>query len=94
MITEQEVARVAHLARLSLTLEETKELAAQLSAVLKHFEQVSKVNTEGVEPLVTATDIEAFWREDQAKAWESPEVAMQNAPEAIGNLFKVPPVVG
>lgn len=94
MISEEEVARVAHLARLSLTPEETKMMATQLSSVLKHFEQVSKVNTDGVEPLLTPTDMEPFWREDKAENWESPEVALKNAPEAVGNLFKVPPVVG
>lgn len=94
MISEQEVSRVAQLARLSLTAEETKLLAAQLSSVLKHFEHVSRVNTDGVEPLVTPTDIEEFWRDDRAEKWESPEVAMSNAPEVVGNLFKVPPVVG
>jgi aspartyl-tRNA(Asn)/glutamyl-tRNA(Gln) amidotransferase subunit C len=94
MISEEQVDRVAYLARLSLTPAETKELAKQLSSVLKHFEQVSKVATEGVEPLVTPTDMEAFWREDKAQAWESPEVATANAPETMGNLFKVPPVVG
>jgi aspartyl-tRNA(Asn)/glutamyl-tRNA(Gln) amidotransferase subunit C len=94
MISEEQVARVAHLARLSLSPEETKLLAQQLSSVLKHFEHVSRVNTDGVEPLVTPTDIEEFWREDKAQGWETPEVAVQNAPEAVGNLFKVPPVVG
>lgn len=94
MISEDEVKRVAFLARLSLTPAETTELTKQLSSVLKHFEQVSKVSTEGVEPLVTPTDMEAFWREDKAEAWESPEVATSNAPETMGNLFKVPPVVG
>lgn len=94
MISEEQVDRTAYLARLSLTPAETKELAKQLSSVLKHFEQVSKVNTTGVEPLVTPTDMEAFWREDKAQAWESPEVATANAPETMGNLFKVPPVVG
>ena len=94
MISEDEVARVAHLARLSLTPEETRSLATQLSSVLKNFDQVSKVNTEGVEPLVTPTDIEQFWRQDQMERWESVQAAMQNAPEVVGNLFKVPPVVG
>ena len=94
MISEEEVSRVALLARISLTADETKLLAAQLSSVLKHFEHVSKVNTEGVEPLVTPTDIEEFWREDKTVNWESSEAAMKNAPEAVGNLFKVPPVVG
>lgn len=94
MISEDEVARVAHLARLSLTQEETAELAAQLSSVLAAFEHVSKINTEGVDPLVTPTDMKPFWREDKEMNWENAEAAMQNAPEAVGNLFKVPPVVG
>lgn len=95
MISEAEVSRVAHLARLSLTQDETKKLAEQLSSVLKAFEHVSKIKTDGIEPLVTPTDIEQFWREDKPMQIKSAsEAAMQNAPESVGNLFKVPPVVG
>ena len=95
MISEAEVTRVAHLARLSLSADETKKLAEQLSSVLKAFEHVSKINTDGIEPLVTPTDIEQFWRPDKAEQIQSAsEAAMQNAPESVGNLFKVPPVVG
>lgn len=95
MISEDEVSRVALLARLSLSPEEIKKLAQQLSSVLQHFEHVSKINTEGVEPLVTPTDIEEFWREDKSETWAgASEAAMANAPESVGNLFKVPPVVG
>lgn len=94
MISEAEVARVAHLARLSLSSEETKALASQLSSVLGHFEHVSRVPTEGVKPLVTPTDMEPFWRADQSEDSQYTEAAMRNAPEAVGNLFKVPPVVG
>jgi aspartyl-tRNA(Asn)/glutamyl-tRNA(Gln) amidotransferase subunit C len=94
MISEDEVARVGNLARISLKPEETTALAAQLSSVLKHFDQVSKINTEGVEPLVTPTDIEQFWRQDQVEKWEGIADVIEDAPESIGNLFKVPPVVG
>jgi len=95
MISEDEVARVAHLARLSLNPDEITKLAQQLSSVLKHFEHVSKINTEGVEPMVTPSDIEEFWREDRvAQVAGASEAAMLNAPESVGNLFKVPPVVG
>lgn len=95
MISEDEVARVAFLSRLSLTPEETKALAKDLSSILGHFEHVSKIDTKGIEPLVTPTDMDAIWREDKAKIWEgASEKAMENAPEAVGNLFKVPPVVG
>lgn len=94
MISEDDVTSNAKLARLSITSDEAKKMASQLTAILGHFEHVSKVGTEGVEPLVTPTDIEAFWREDKMQNWENAEVAMKNAPEAVGNLFKVPPVVG
>lgn len=94
MISEDEVTRVAALARLSLTAQEAQLLAKQLSSVLQHFEHVSKIDTTGVEPMVTPTDIEEFWREDQTEKWQNVEAAMKNAPETVGNLFKVPPVVG
>jgi aspartyl-tRNA(Asn)/glutamyl-tRNA(Gln) amidotransferase subunit C len=94
MISEDEVARVALLARLSLTAEETKKLAIQLSTVMGHFEHVSKVKTDGIEPLLTPTDMKSLLREDKLETWENPEIAMANAPEVVGNLFKVPPVVG
>ena len=94
MISEEDVARVAYLARVQIEPKEAQKLAAELSSILKHFEQVSKVNTQGVEPLVTPTDMPDNLREDVAVVWESPEAAMANAPEATGNLFKVPPVVG
>lgn len=94
MLSEEVVEKVAKLARLSLTREECMELAQQLSSVLSHFESVSKVKTDGVEPLVTPTDMEQFWREDESKTWADSETALANAPERVGQLFKVPPVVG
>ncbi len=94
MISEEQVSHTAYLARLSLTGDEVKVVAQQLSSVLKHFEQVAKVPTDGVEPLVPPTDVEEVWREDKAVPWENADAAMKNAPEAVGNLFKVPPVVG
>ena len=95
MISEDEVARVAHLARLSLEPAEIKRLAGELSSSHGHFEHVSRVDTSGVEPLVTPTDMKVFLREDKVETWENgAEKAMANAPEAVGNLFKVPPVVG
>lgn len=97
MITEEEVVRIAFLARVSLNEKEIPAMAEQLSFVLKHFEQVSTVDTKGVEPLVTPTSIEPHWRQDEVatpESWQGAKSAMANAPESMGNLFKVPPVVG
>ena len=95
MISEDEVTRVAFLARLSVSPSESQALAKELSSILGHFEKVSQIDTQGVEPLITPTDMSAHWRPDKVVHWEgAAEKAMANAPETVGNLFKVPPVVG
>ncbi len=88
------MARVAYLARLSLSPEESKSLSIQLSHILEHFEKVQGVDTSGVAPLITPTEIEPHWRDDRVEPEGNATTALANAPEAMGNLFKVPPVVG
>ena len=91
-LTLQAVQKVSHLARLKLTADELSSIQAQLSAVLENFEQISQVNTEGVRPLVTPTEITQVLRADVAEVFDAEKI-LNNAPEKSGNLFKVPPVV-
>lgn len=88
-----DVKKVASLARLRLTSDEERQYQTQLADVFKHFEEVSQIVTDGVEPLVTPTQLEEYWREDVVEDTLSTEEALQNAPEKNGHLFKVPPVV-
>lgn len=93
MIDLAEIQKIALLARLELSPAKASEHAEQLQKVLKHFEQIAQVDTTGVEPLVTPTEIEIFWREDIVSKELSPEEILANAPDKIGNLFRVPPVI-
>lgn len=93
MIDHKTIAHIAKLARLYVTDEEAKLYGEQLSKVLGQFEQISKVDTSNVEPLVTPTDINAFWREDVVVKEGTAEDMVANAPQKTGNLFTVPPVV-
>lgn len=93
MIDKKTVEHIAKLARLSITDKEAEEYSAQLSKILSHFEQISKIDTKGVEPLVTPTDVEEFWREDAVKRETTTEEIVANAPQKTGHLFTVPPVV-
>lgn len=93
MIDPKTITHIAKLARLYITDQEAQQYGEQLSKVLGQFEQISKVNTDGVEPLVTPTDIPSFWREDTAKKEISAEEIVANAPQKTGHLFTVPPVV-
>lgn len=93
MIDPKAMQHIAKLARLNLTESEVKEFSVQISKALGHFEQISKVNTTGIEPLVTPSEMHTYWREDVVKKELSADEIVANAPEKSGNLFKVPPVV-
>ena len=50
ILTRTDVDRIATLARLELTGEETELFATQLTAILAYADQVQQVDTSGVEP--------------------------------------------
>lgn len=93
MIDPKTVEHIAKLARLEISEADAKQYSEHLSNVLKYFEQISKVNTDNVEPLVTPSDIESFWRKDNVIKDLTAEEIVANAPQKTGNLFTVPPVV-
>lgn len=93
MIDKKTIENVAKLARLNISKAEADEFSRQLAKALEHFAKVSEIDTSGVEPLITPTEIEAFWREDVIEQSFTAEEMTANAPEKSGNLFKVPPVV-
>ena len=87
------VEKVAHLARLKLTDSEIQKISEQISAVLENFKELQAVDTDGVEPLVTPTEMSMTLRDDVVKREVVLDEIMANAPQRAGNLFKVPPVV-
>jgi aspartyl-tRNA(Asn)/glutamyl-tRNA(Gln) amidotransferase subunit C len=93
MIDQKTIQHIAKLARLKISPEDATEYGEQLSKVLAHFEQIAQINTDGVEPLVTPSEIDFFTRADEARSTLSTEAMLENAPDKAGNLFKVPPVV-
>lgn len=93
MISKEDVQKIGQLARLKLSETEVEVLSEQLSNVLKHFEEISKLDTKGVLPLITPSEIAVHLRQDEVIQEVAPEKLVANAPEKSGNLFKVPPVV-
>ncbi|MGE3758303.1 MAG: Asp-tRNA(Asn)/Glu-tRNA(Gln) amidotransferase subunit GatC [Pseudobdellovibrionaceae bacterium] len=93
MINNETVEHIAKLARLEISDNEAREYSDQLTKILEYFNQISKVDTKGVEPLVTPSEMETYWREDVVIKETTAEDIVANAPARSGNLFKVPPVV-
>ncbi len=93
LLSKDAVQHIAKLSRLTLTETEAESYSHQLSAILDSFNEISKVETKNVEPLVTPTEMAMVLRADQVEEKNNVDEIMKNAPARSGNLFKVPPVV-
>ena len=87
------IQHMAKLSRLDVSENQAQEYAGQLNKIMGFFDKISTLPTENVEPLVTPTEIENFWREDVSESKFTSEEMVENAPAKQGSLFKVPPVV-
>ena len=92
MITTKDVEHVARLARLELSEEEKIMFTSQLGDVLKHVENMNKVDTTNVEPPNHAIDFSNVMREDKKIYENTREELMSNAPDIEGEYFKVPKI--
>ena len=57
MIDQKTIQHIAKLARLKISTEDAALYSDQLIKVLSHFQKISEINTDGVEPLVTPSEI-------------------------------------
>ncbi len=88
-----DVNYVAHLARLSLSPEEAKELGAQLANILAYIEKLKEVDVSGVEATAHAFPLVNVTRPDEPRPSLPREQAMKNAPAQANGLFIVPKIV-
>jgi len=92
-ITIQDVEHIAKLARLRLTEEEKLRFQKELGKIIEYFDQLKKLNTEGVPPTTHVVPLENVLREDVIKTCLPVDEALANAPDRKGNYFRVPKVV-
>ena len=92
-ITKEEVAHVAHLARLALPGGETERFTAQLNDILLYMDNLNEVDTGGVSPMTHAIAQKNAFRDDNVGSSLSPADSLSNAPEVRGGCFQVPKVI-
>ena len=88
-----DIDHIAKLARLALTPAEKATFDEQLGSVLKHIEQLGKVDVTGVEPSAHACAVHNVWQEDVARPGLPVEQALRNAPAQRDHMIAVPKVV-
>jgi aspartyl-tRNA(Asn)/glutamyl-tRNA(Gln) amidotransferase subunit C len=96
-LTPQDIARVANLARLELSPDETERTLHQLNGFFALVEQMQAVNTDGVEPLAHPAallgDVALRLRDDIASEPNQREASQASAPAVERGLFLVPKVI-
>ena len=93
MIDRSTVEKIAALARLRLDAEEADRMTEQLGRVLDYIDQLSRLDTQGVEPLAHPLDlVNAFDGDDPAPSLPREDI-LANAPSHDGECFRVPPVL-
>lgn len=92
-ITEQDVAYVAGLARLSLTPEELKTMTGQMDAILGYVDKLNELDTDGIVPTAHAVPMANAFRADQMVASIGAAAALANAPHGVDDCFQVPRVI-
>jgi aspartyl-tRNA(Asn)/glutamyl-tRNA(Gln) amidotransferase subunit C len=94
MSIDTETARkVAHLARIRVEEEALPALASEFNAILGFIEQLSEVDVEGVEPMVSVTPMRLKRRQDVVTDGNRQAEILSNAPDAREGFFAVPKVV-
>ena len=93
-ITEAEVAKVAKLARLSLSSEELGRFTHQLSDILGHAADIDALDLSDVEPMARPIPLSNVMRADEPGATLDRGEVLESAPVVEDNQFRVPPSLG
>ena len=94
-LTPQDVLKLARLARLQLTEEELQRYSQELSAILKYVEQLSEVDTNGLEPTSQVTGLTDVMRDDEVIDYGANQKdLLKNLPARDKNYIKVKRVLG
>jgi len=93
-ISTDDVQRLAQLSSLQLDEQEAEALRVDLGNILGYIDQLSELNTDGVEPTYQVTDLQNVWRDDVVDDYGiGREELLALAPAAENNQIKVPKVL-
>jgi aspartyl-tRNA(Asn)/glutamyl-tRNA(Gln) amidotransferase subunit C len=96
-LTPDDVSRIAHLARLELQPAEQAAMLVQINGFFSIVEQMSAVDTSGIEPLYTplsaVSEVALRLREDVVTEADQRQLNQRSAPLVEDGLYLVPKVI-
>ena len=92
-LSRDEVAHVAHLARLGLSEAELSRLEGQLNHILEQYAKLAELDTEAIAPTAQTIELENILRDDVATPSLPVEEALANAPDRRDDFIVVPAIM-
>ena len=92
-ITNEEVKKVAKLARLDLNQDQVNNHGEQLEKILDYIKQLDKINTDNIPCTTRAIEVNNVFRKDEKVDYKNSEELLDLAPCREDNFFKVPKII-
>lgn len=87
------VKNIAYLARIRVGDDQLQPLAGELSSIMDWIEQLQELDTDGVEPMASVSDVTLPQRKDVVTDGNCQSAVLKNAPDREEGFFTVPKVV-
>jgi aspartyl-tRNA(Asn)/glutamyl-tRNA(Gln) amidotransferase subunit C len=92
-LSNDEVEKIAYLARLQINAKDVPQYAQDLSGILELAEQMEAVDTEAVKPMAHPLDITQRLRDDDVTETDQRDKFQKIAPLTESGLYLVPKVL-
>ena len=92
-IDNKTVRKVSKLAKIRINEQEEIKLIEELNNILGWVDELKKVDTEKIEPMLSVFNESMVMRRDEVFSETSDELVLKNAPESKSGFFVVPKVV-
>jgi len=93
-ISREEVAHLAHLARLAVTEAELDTFAGQLDVVLASVARVGEVAADDIPPTSHSVPLTNVYRDDVVEPCLDRDEVLAAAPDRENGRFRVPRILG
>jgi aspartyl-tRNA(Asn)/glutamyl-tRNA(Gln) amidotransferase subunit C len=92
-LSDDQIRRLARLARIALEPGETAEVGKRLNRILELVGEIQAVDTQGVEPMSHALDVVQRLRPDEVAEGNQRQSYQSVAPAVEDGLYLVPKVI-
>lgn len=92
-LSDDQIRRLARLARIALNPGEAREVAERLNRILGLVGEMRAVDTAGIEPMSHALDLVQRLRPDEVTETDRRELYQSAAPAVEQGLYLVPKVI-